>query len=146
MANQKNKELRLAEQLYVYDDMSQKEIAEYLNVSEKTISNWKEKGDWDKMKSARSLTRDSIIKGLYENALLITNTAKEAKRPLNSKEMDAIVKIASSIEKLDKKFNIPVVIGVFKEFNNWVVNIDPNMAIKLTEYQRKFIYHLNSNE
>ena len=124
--------------------MSQKEISEYLDVTEATVSKWKTAGEWDKMKAAKGLTKDTIIKNLYEEALSIQNKARDDKRNLNSKEMDVIMKIAASIEKMDRKFNLPTVIGVFKEFNIWLVNVNPELAKSVTEFQRKFIYQLST--
>lgn len=142
----KDKEKKLAQQLYIYGDSSQQKIAEDLGISEKTLSKWKEDEGWDKIKAARNLGKDSLVTKLYSQALKITIDAENDNRILNSKEMDTIVKIASTIDKLDRKVNLPNAISVFKEFNNFLVKINPNLAKQITEYQQKFLQHLNENE
>jgi uncharacterized protein YjcR len=142
----KEKEKRLAQQLYIYSDASQQKIAEDLGISEKTLSKWKEEEGWDKIKAARNLGKDALVNKLYSQALKITTEAENDSRILNSKEMDTIVKIASTIDKLDRKVNLPNAISVFKEFNNWLVKINPTFAQQLTEFQSKFLHYLNENE
>jgi transposase len=138
LSNAKKKQL--AEQLYVYDDLSQKEIAEYLGTTQKTISDWKTKGKWDEMKSAQTLTRDEIIKNLYHQALKIQEVVKGEDRMMTPAEVDMIMKISASIEKLDKKINLQVIIPVFKEFGKWLVEINPELAKSILPYQKQFIY------
>lgn len=142
----KAKERReLAEQLYIHHDMTQKEIAEYVQSNENVVSRWKKKYNWEDKKAAQSVTRDEILKNLYNNALEIQRQAKEENRSLTSKEVDQIVKIATSIEKLDKKLNIPTIIMVFKNFLKWLVQVDPEVARTITTYQKQYLYQINDD-
>jgi DNA-binding XRE family transcriptional regulator len=142
----KDKEKKLAEQLYIYSGASQSKIAEDLGISEKTFTKWKDEGDWDKIKSARNLGKDQLICNLYNQALRITQSAEDEIRELNSKEMDIIIKISSTIDKLDKKLNLPNIITVFKEFNTWLSKVNPTFAKQITEYQKKFVHYINESE
>ncbi len=142
----KDKEKRLAQQLYIYSDASQAKIAEDLGISEKTLSKWKDEDGWDKIKAARHLGKDSMITKLYAQALKIISEAENDNRIMNSKEMDTVSKIGSTIDKLDRKVNLPNAISVFKEFNNFLVKINPALAKQITEYQQKFLHVLNENE
>ncbi len=142
-----NKQKRsLGMQLFVYNDMRQKEIAQYLSVTEATVSRWAQADKWEDTKAANTVTRDNIIRNLYIQAQQIQDKANEENRNLDSKEMDIIMKIAAAIEKLDKKLTIQTVIMVFKDFNKYLLDIDPEICKQLVDYQRKFIYSLHSNE
>lgn len=133
-------------QLYVYNDMRQKEIAQYLSTTEATISRWSREDKWEETKAANTITRDNIIRNLYIQAQQIQDKANNENRNLDSKEMDIIMKIAAAIEKLDKKLTIQAVIMVFKDFNKWLLEVDPEACKPLVEHQRKFIYSLHSYE
>ena len=137
---------KLAEQLFVHNDMDGKEVAQQIGVTEKTISNWRTVGHWDNLRSAKTLTKDNLVRNLYEQAYLITERAKEANKTLTSAETDQLVKIATSIEKLDKKHSLQLVIQVFKNFNNYVKQVDLDFAKVLTDMQRKYLQTLIPND
>jgi len=137
---------KLAEQLFVHNDMDGKEVAQQIGVTEKTISNWRTVGHWDNLRSAKTLTKDNLVRNLYEQAYLITERAKEANKTLSSAETDQLVKIATSIEKLDKKHSLQLVIQVFKNFNNYVKQVDLDFAKVLTDMQRKYLQTLIPND
>lgn len=142
----KDKEKSLAEQLYLFSKKTQAQIAEDLGVSEKTFTKWKEDGDWERQKAARTLGKDSLVSKLYLQALKITDTAEQENRTLNSKEMDAIMKIVKSIDTLERKVNVPNAISVFESFNGFLIKLNPKLAEQIIEYQSKFLKHLNSSE
>ncbi len=65
MASKKDQERELAKILYTQQGMSQKDIAQKVGVTEKTITKWKETENWDKMKESLLITKDSQIRMLY---------------------------------------------------------------------------------
>ncbi len=132
----------LAEQLFVHGDMNGKEVAEYLGVTEKTISGWREAGKWDEMKAGKTLGKDSLVRNLYAEALGITDDAKKDGRRLTSKEVDSLVKLAASIEKLDGKVNMATTIQVFTGFNEYLKRVDLALVKKLTEYQKRYLHEI----
>lgn len=139
MANHKKKQQSTAEQLYIYADMSQKDIAVYLEVSENTVSKWKTDGKWDELKGAKTLTKDEIIKNYYLITADTLQRARDDKRSLTSGEADSLYKIACSIDKLDKTIKLPQVIAVFKKFNEWLAEENLEAVKNLTEFQKQFI-------
>jgi DNA-binding XRE family transcriptional regulator len=135
----KNKPKQLAEALYLRGDMSQKDIAKYVGVTEKTIGEWKEDGNWEEIREAKTLTKDEVVSNLYRNAYDIQVAAAEANRTLTVKETDQIIKIATSIEKLDKSVSIHQMIQVFKDFNVWMVEVDLTLAKEFSLRQKEFL-------
>lgn len=65
MASKKDQERELAKILYTQQRMSQKDIAQKVGVTEKTITKWKEAENWDKLKESLLITKDSQIRMLY---------------------------------------------------------------------------------
>ncbi|MGV0919730.1 terminase gpP N-terminus-related DNA-binding protein [Empedobacter falsenii] len=66
MASKKDQERELAKLLYTQQRMSQKDIAQKVGVTEKTITKWKEAENWDKLKESLLITKDSQIRMLYQ--------------------------------------------------------------------------------
>ncbi|MDN4015252.1 hypothetical protein QX233_22650, partial [Chryseobacterium gambrini] len=81
--------------LFLETDKTQKEIAEIIHVTEKTLGKWKTEGEWDLLKSASTVTARKIIENLYKKAHALSEDPK-------SKPND-IIQIANSIEKLSNK-------------------------------------------
>lgn len=65
MGIRKQVERDLAKVLFVNDNVSQKEIAERLKVTEKTVGKWVKDGDWEKLKISLLVTKDNQLTGLY---------------------------------------------------------------------------------
>ncbi len=142
MSNNKRELKNLAEGLYLYSDMSQKDIAAMLNVTEKTITDWKQEGEWEEIKAAYGITRDKIIANYYRQTFEIQEKARDEKRTLTSGETDQLVKIANCIEKLDKSITMHDRVQVFMDFNNWLVTIDTELAKTLSLKQQSYLKFL----
>lgn len=65
MAVRKQVEKDLAKILYVNENLSQKEIAERLLVTEKTIGKWVKEGNWESLKVSMLVTKDNQLTSLY---------------------------------------------------------------------------------
>lgn len=65
MAVKKQVEKDFAKVLFVNDNITQKEIAARLNVTEKTIGKWVKEGDWESLKISMLTTKDNQLKNLY---------------------------------------------------------------------------------
>jgi transcriptional regulator with XRE-family HTH domain len=118
---------------------SQKEIASMLETPENTISRWVNDNDWKRIRDMKSITRDKLVSNLLSQISEIEQNAKTEKRSLNSKEADSIHKLAGTIEKLDKKINLAVVIQVLKDFNEHLLRHDFELAKQLLPHQNTFI-------
>lgn len=85
------------------------------------------------------MTRDKLVSNLLSQVNQLEEAAREENRPLNSKETDSILKIAMAVEKLDKKINLSLYIQVFKEFNDFLIREDFELAKRFIPYQSNFI-------
>ena len=76
MARKKQVEYDLAKRYYINDGMSQKEIAERLNLSEKTVGTWVKKDNWEKEKTSLLVTKDKQISDLYNQLSAVNEEIK----------------------------------------------------------------------
>ncbi|WP_434575520.1 helix-turn-helix domain-containing protein [Riemerella anatipestifer] len=120
--------------LFLDTDKTQKEIAEIVGVTEKTLTKWKLEGEWDKIKSASTITARNIIDNIYQKMHELSQSDKL--------EADKLIKLASTIEKLsDKKVTISQIINVFKDFTTWAFGEDPELAKQINLLQKKYVNH-----
>jgi transcriptional regulator with XRE-family HTH domain len=116
-----------AKTLFVSERLTQKEIAMRTGVSEKTLSLWVNKENWDALRVSLTITKDAQLKRLYAQLEEI-NTAiekrEEGLRYSNTKDADIIVKITTAIKALETETGIAEIVEVFTGYNNWLKNID----------------------
>lgn len=66
MARAKQLEKEYAQSLFVNENLTQKEIAERINVTEKTIGKWVKEGNWETLKVSMMTTKDTQLAVLYK--------------------------------------------------------------------------------
>lgn len=76
MGTRKQVENDLAKRYYINDGLLQKEIAERLNLTEKTVGIWVKKGNWDKEKTSLLVTKDKQISDLYNQLASVLEEIK----------------------------------------------------------------------
>lgn len=125
--------------LYLYADMNQKEIADELSLTEKTVGTWCEQDMWRELKQAKTLSPDSLIKYYYEQSELIIQVAKDNNRPISSREADTLVKLSAGIKNLDKRVDASVTMTVLKRFTEYLKTYNPALAVELTNHYVGYI-------
>lgn len=147
MGTRKQVEKDLAKVLFVNDNISQKEIAERLKVTEKTVSKWVKEGDWEKVKISLLVTKDNQLTELYNQ---LAATMEEIKtRPVvrdipNFMLKPIKLKDSSGDEKLEyPKYDpedYPILIGNFPNSK------DTDMISKLTTAIKRLETETNIGE
>ncbi|AQY22983.1 DUF1804 family protein [Riemerella anatipestifer] len=146
MAKRVNNEAlrKMAERMYVEEGMTAKAIANAIEVTEQTVGRWKKgiQGDlsWDD-KRADFLAAPSNIKKILKEEL--SNIANGYDPKIDVKALSAV---SSAIEKMSDKVNTQVTYSVFKEFDLWMAEQDPELAVHFIEYHRLFLLHKAQNE
>jgi len=130
LSNDRKREIAL--DLYLNTDKSQKEICEIIGWTEKTFTSNKDKGDWELLKGASTITAQNIIGKLYLKLEAIVND--------NKLDADALSKVAKAIEMLsNKKVTLSQHINCAKEFTTWAFGIKPELAKEINKLQSMFI-------
>jgi transcriptional regulator with XRE-family HTH domain len=73
MALRKQVEKDFAKILFVNENISQKQIALRLKVTEKTIGKWIKEGNWDSLKVSMLVTKDNQLTSLYKQLETLNN-------------------------------------------------------------------------
>lgn len=133
MGLKKTQEREYARVLYVSENLHQKEIAERVGITEKTLSKWIQEGDWKKLKRSMLTTKQNQLSQLYDQ--LEWQNMLIAERPLkvaNSKEADVISKITAAIQRLEVETSIGETVEVARAFIEFVRQNDLDFAKKIT--------------
>jgi len=142
ISNDKKREI--AEDMYIRLGLTGREIAENLGITEQTVSRWKKgregEKSWDDRKTESQLTPLKI------KELLLKEAEKLAKGEESNVKADQLSKIMSAIDQLDKKINVRTVMDVFREFDNWMAEQEPTMAIQFTKFHKQFLQYRISLE
>ncbi|CAA0152713.1 conserved hypothetical protein [Tenacibaculum maritimum] len=147
MAKRSNKEaLRaLAERMFIEQGMTAKAIAKSIDVTEQTVGRWKKgHGDnpvsWDQKRKSFLAAPHNIKKILMDE---LTKVAGGKDPEINVK---AIADITKVIDSLSDKVSIQIVYTVFKEFDNWMAEQNPDIAISFLEWHKLFLLHKAQQE
>lgn len=76
MAVKKQVEKDYAKVLFVNENVSQKEIAVRVKVTEKTLTKWITEGKWEGLKKSMLVTKDNQLIALYDQLETMTNEIK----------------------------------------------------------------------
>ncbi|NJM13980.1 MAG: hypothetical protein HC896_00095 [Bacteroidales bacterium] len=129
----------VAKQLFLYSGLNQKEIADNLSVTEKTVSRWGTDGKWKELRGAMSSTKDELIRNTYLHIAAVQDNINSEKRAPTVSETDEILKLSKVIEILDKKVTLAQIIQVFRDFENFLMPIDAELTRKINKYHTAYI-------
>lgn len=143
MAVRKQLQRDHAELLIIKEGLNQKEAAERVGVTEKTMSRWVKEGKWDNQRRSFAATRNSIIANLQQQLeLLQTSITKNDGGLATSKEADMLVKLANAIKKLESDAGVGETIEVAMKFVRFVSQSDTVLAQNITRHFDAYIQSL----
>ena len=129
----KKEENRQAQDLFINTDMTLKEIALMVGVSDKTVSRWRDLGKWQELKAATGLSANNIIRGIYGKMAKMLEEGEKF-------SPDGMAKLAATIDKINpNKTSVSQYINVFKEFSNFLLKHDVKLAHNVVDFQKQFI-------
>lgn len=133
-----------AQLLYCREHRTQKEIAETIGISERTIGKWKEDFGWEALRKSMLKTKEEQLKDLYAQIEQFNRYIKQKPdgfRFADSKEADALKKITSAIKDLETELNISLIIEVGIEMTKFFREFDYAVAKELADKFDEFIKH-----
>lgn len=101
--NSKKELFEKAENLYIFSFASVEETAQKLKLSRKTITRWKEKGNWDVKKAEFLKTKELFHRELYEFARKMMHEMSadmDAGEEVNQSKLYSFCKICSMFPKV----------------------------------------------
>jgi uncharacterized protein YjcR len=125
-----------AEMMFIELGYTAKDIAETLDIQEKTVGNWRKADQWDTRRD-QLLASPHKIKELLLKEFQSIAAGEEPK--LNA---DAISKISKALDSIDTKVNPRVVMTMIKMLDDFTAEQDPALAAKALPIHRRFILHV----
>ena len=138
------KKRELAERYFIEEQWQDKRICEDLEIPQKTLWVWKKGRKGERTWDERRLTLLSAPHKIKEQILAAMDAVSKGEE--STVDADKLVKLAKSMEAVNKKVSVQMVITVFKEFDNWFVDVDPAKAIEFMKFSRQFVHHKASQE
>ena len=131
-----------AQFLYMAQGMTQKEIAETVGVSERTVYAWIHQYAWDKLRLASFQAPATIADNLCSQLVELQNSIA-ARQPGNRfptpQEAEVSRKLVTSLEKMKKYPGLAQNMQVLETFRNYVRPLDKDLARNLGNYISKFL-------
>ena len=143
LTNKQKKEW--AKMIYMNEHLRQKEIAEKVGVSAKTLSQWVTREKWEEMRISVSATREEQSRNAMRQLAELNaeiNSRPEGLRFASSKEADTILKLSRTISGLKEGVSVGDVINVSKGLLKHVRRIDPEKAKEISYYFESYIKEL----
>ncbi|WP_312310967.1 helix-turn-helix domain-containing protein [Empedobacter brevis] len=131
----------LAEKLFIEDGLTAKEISTMVGISEQTLSRWRKEGNWENK-------RNEFLAAPHKIKEVLMKELKGIASGEGSKiDADALAKVSKVIETLSSRTSVQVIFSVFKEFDNWMADQEPQLAIQFIEWHKRFLqYRINQEE
>jgi len=140
MPKEKVKEREAALNMFVEMFWDAKQIAEALNVSENTISKWRDKYEWDKRREDTINNPIKMKRLVAKQMILIANGEKP------TIDADALSKLFKVYEGISDRINPGIVAAVLKLKDEFMAKEAPKLALELLEWNKKFLAHIiNTN-
>lgn len=138
MANELNRtaKKKLAKELYLAGKHQQKEIAKMVGISENTIGRWAKDGKWELLRANLTTTKESVLANWYaqlaEMNRVISEREEGQRVPTNS-ESDRMIKISTSIKKLETETGIAEITSVCTGLCEFVRQYDVERAKSISD-------------
>ena len=132
----------IARTLYLDGNYTQEEIAVKVGVSRQTIIRWSKEDSWAELKASLSVTPTQLIAQWQQQIAEINRTItsrEEGARYATPAEADAMLKLATSIKKIQDDLGISEVISVCMRFLAWLRPLDVEQAKAFNSLMDVFI-------
>lgn len=132
MKQPKHSKYTTAENMFIVHGYTCTFIAEQLQLTETTLSKWRTAMKWDDQRKQELAAPGKIRSILLDEIESISSGNKP------NIDTDALSKVAKTLSYFDGKIALSIIISVFKEFDNWMTENDPELAVRFIEYHRRF--------
>lgn len=131
-----------AKLLYLKTTMNQKEIAEKIDVTERTMGSWVKKGDWEVLRASYTVTKEQELRRIYVQINSLNNAIndrEEGKRYATTAEADILSKLASTARSLETETGLSSIVDTAILFLDWLRPVDFELSQKVSDYFDGFI-------
>ncbi|MDR3681878.1 MAG: helix-turn-helix domain-containing protein [Flavipsychrobacter sp.] len=136
-----------AKELYTSSGYTQKQIANAVGVTEKTIYRWMKKEEWDGLKKQSFAAPAVMVNHLYSEVIELQNhiaSREEGKRFPTHQESEIIRKLITCIDKLGIAHSQDTNKQIFMNFATYMLKSDNDFSKKLVDYAETYLWHYNN--
>lgn len=101
--------------------ITQKELAQRVGISEKTIGLWIKDEKWEKERASVILTKEEELRRIYEQLTELNDCIRlrpKGSRYSDTKEADILIKLSATIKNLETEVSVAEAIEVLKKLIN----------------------------
>ena len=131
-----------AKLLYLKGNLTQKEIAAKVIVTEATLSKWINLNEWEILRSSFTITKEQELRRIYIQINELNDTINErekGKRYASSKEADILSKLAATAKSLEAETSVAEIINVSIGLLDYVKEKDYKKAQEISIVFDEFI-------
>lgn len=129
-----------AKLLYLQGDMTQKEIAAKVDISEQTLCKWVKIDNWEHQRTSLIITKEAQLVLLYEQLALLNKNIKESDAGYATpSQADTLIKYSAAIKTLETDVSLAEIISVASRVINFIRGIDNEKAKEVAKYFDAFI-------
>lgn len=147
MANKVSEEKKEFARVLYMSGEQQNIIAEKVGVSKQTVNRWVAEGSWDKLRAAKNVTRPELINKVLRTIDKLLEKVLKSENDKDFDELgDKLAKLATVIEKSDKKASVVDVIEVFLAVSKWLQHraqtdeeLTPELLKAINRYQDLYV-------
>lgn len=140
---ERERKKRLAYTLFIENGLTQKVISEITGISERSISNWKNEGNWESDKEEARMGFDQQRRRIRKQLDALLNNIEEREAPNNvpdSKEGDIINKLADAAKKLQTELSFAHKSESGKQFITYIQSTyGQTKAVEVVELWHEFL-------
>ncbi|MEI8278637.1 MAG: hypothetical protein WCG87_02670 [Bacteroidota bacterium] len=132
---------RTARDLFFQTDLTQQKIAQLTGISPKTLYLWIKNDNWKKMKDAAICSPAALCEQYYAQLHDLNtriNLRDEGYRNPTHSESEVIRRLSVTIKNLGKKISLAPSINIATALIEYIGDIDPELAFKVSEYANNF--------
>lgn len=142
MPNKKTEKQEWAKLLYLRENLTQKEIALKVGVTEKTLSAWVRGGNWERLKASVITSKSEELQRIYLQIRELNDfiyRRPEGERFANTKEADTLNKLTSAARDLESETSVADIIDVSIKVLEWLRPLDFDLAKTLSNVFDRYI-------
>lgn len=120
-------------------DLTQKDIAERVDVTEKTMGKWIVEGEWEILRRSMLTSKSEQIARLYIIVNAVTDRIDEMEGVGDTKMADMMIKYTAAIKNLETDTGIADMVDTMMAFGTYVQRHYPEHFKLITEMSDSFV-------
>lgn len=128
-----------AQMLYLQNQLTQKDIAAKVKVTEATMSKWAKNENWDRLRKSLLTSKSEMLAFFYDVLSKLKEKISKEDGIGDSKDADKVVKYTAAIRSLETETSIGEMMETGERFYKYMQATDPAAALTMLNHFDAFI-------